>query len=125
MTKPLAPIGAFIGVCPIGVVLYYMYHMLINIPGQSYKLRLFHPVETVDAQYHVIDVGIQQANGGIDSIAVGAATHSFSSWQESCAEAESDRLAKEQAKRDKKAAKKAAARAEAGIPDPEPTANVE
>ncbi len=99
--------------------------MLIRIPGQSAQIRLFEPVATVDDQYHIVDVGLQHAHGGIDSIAAGFAAHTVTSWQESCAQDESDRLAKEQAKRDKKAAKKAAARAEAGIPDPEPTANVE
>ena len=97
--------------------------MLLSLPGSGLKLRLFEPVETVDDQYHIVDIGLQQANGGIDSIAVGAATHSFSSWQQSCEQDESDRLAKEQAKRDRKAAKKAAARAEAGIPDAEPSSN--
>ncbi len=97
--------------------------MLISLPGSGVKLRLFEPVETTDDQYHIVDVGFQYAHGGIDSIAAGAATHTYSSWQDSCDEAETDRLAKKKAKADKKAAKKAAERAAAGIPDPEPESN--
>ena len=50
--------------------------MLFKVPGKNIKLRLFERVETTDSQYHIYDVGIQHACGGIDSIAAGGAFHS-------------------------------------------------
>ena len=44
---------------------------MIRIPGTDLSLRLFDRVETGDSQYDVFDVGVQHADGGIDSIAVG------------------------------------------------------
>jgi len=45
--------------------------MRIKIPGQDYSVRLFHRVETTDDQYDIFDVGLEQADGSIDSIVVG------------------------------------------------------
>ena len=46
-------------------------HMRFRIPGQSLHLRVFHPVETVDPQYNIVDCGVEQEDGSIDSIVVG------------------------------------------------------
>lgn len=45
--------------------------MRFKVPGQSVTVRLFHPVETTDEQYSIVDVGLEQEDGSIDSIAVG------------------------------------------------------
>lgn len=49
---------------------------MIRIPGTDLSLRLFDRVETGDTQYDVFDVGVQHADGGIDSIAVGGSFYS-------------------------------------------------
>lgn len=43
-------------------------------------VRLFERVETVDAQYDIIDVGLEYDSGRIDSIAVGGSFSSLKSW---------------------------------------------
>ncbi len=84
--------------------------MLINIPGQKFSLRFFEPVQTVDTQYKIVDVGIQHDNGGIDSVADGFSAHTATSaWNKAAA-----KDAKKKAKRDKKAASKASVES----PDP-------
>ena len=35
------------------------------------SMRLFERVETVDNQYDIFDVGVEQADGSIDSVVVG------------------------------------------------------
>jgi hypothetical protein len=45
--------------------------MRFKIPGQDLNVRLFERVVCKDRQYDVFDVGIEQADGTIDSIAVG------------------------------------------------------
>ncbi len=45
--------------------------MRIRIPGRQVKVRAFQPVETVDTQYNIVDFGLEQADGSIDSIAIG------------------------------------------------------
>ena len=45
--------------------------MRIKVPGKDISLRLFERVETVDSQYDIFDVGVEQADGSIDSMAVG------------------------------------------------------
>ena len=47
--------------------------MRFKIPGQDIKVRLFHPVETVSDHYKIVDCGIEQADGSIDSLAFGGA----------------------------------------------------
>ena len=45
--------------------------MRFKIPGQDISVRLFHPVDTTDTQYKIVDCGIEQADGSIDSLAFG------------------------------------------------------
>lgn len=45
--------------------------MRFKVPGQSVSVRLFERVETVDSQYDIFDVGIEQEDGSIDSVVVG------------------------------------------------------
>ena len=45
--------------------------MRFKVPGQSVSVRLFERVETVDNQYDIFDVGIEQEDGSIDSMVVG------------------------------------------------------
>ena len=50
---------------------YVDYLMRIKVPGQDVTLRLFERVATVDNQYDVFDVGIEQEDGSVDSMVVG------------------------------------------------------
>ena len=45
--------------------------MQFRIPGRQISVRLFERVGTTDSQYNIYDVGLQQADGSIDSVAVG------------------------------------------------------
>jgi len=45
--------------------------MRFKVPGQDISVRLFQRVETVDNQYDIFDVGIEQKDGSIDSMVVG------------------------------------------------------
>ena len=45
--------------------------MRFKVPGQSVSVRLSERVETVDNQYDIFDVGIEQEDGSIDSVVVG------------------------------------------------------
>ena len=45
--------------------------MLFKVPGQDVSVRLFERVETKDSQYDIFDVGLQQADGSIDSVVMG------------------------------------------------------
>jgi len=45
--------------------------MRFQIPGRDVHVRLFERVGTSDSQYDIFDVGLEQADGSIDSIAVG------------------------------------------------------
>ena len=45
--------------------------MRFQIPGTDIKTRLFERVETVDPQYDVFDIGVEQEDGSIDSLVVG------------------------------------------------------
>ena len=45
--------------------------MRFKVPGQSVSVRLFERVETVDSQYDIFDVGVEQEDGSIDSIVIG------------------------------------------------------
>jgi len=59
--------------------------MLFKIPGKDVSVRLFERVETVDSQYDIFDVGLQQEDGSIDSIVVGG---SFSYAKSLCRKAD-------------------------------------
>lgn len=57
--------------------------MLISLRGGA-SARVFHRVETVDPQYDIVDCGVQYADGGIDSLAIGGSFHTarkaYKSW---------------------------------------------
>jgi hypothetical protein len=59
--------------------------MLFKVPGQDVSVRLFERVETVDSQYDIYDVGLQQADGSIDSVVMGG---SFSYAKSLCRKAD-------------------------------------
>ena len=50
---------------------YVINHMRIKVPGKTVYARLFERVETVDNQYDIFDVGIEQEDGSVDSMVVG------------------------------------------------------
>ena len=50
---------------------------MFHIPGRKTQIRLFEPVETEDPQYDIYDVGLQYADGGIDSVAFGGSFYSL------------------------------------------------
>ena len=45
--------------------------MRFKVPGQDVSVRLFERVETKDDQYDIFDVGLEQADGSIDSMVIG------------------------------------------------------
>ena len=59
--------------------------MRFRIPGREVRVRLFERVETVDNQYDIFDVGLEQADGSIDSVVVGG---SFSYAKSLCKKAD-------------------------------------
>ena len=65
--------------------------MRIKVPGKTVYARLFERVETVDNQYDIFDVGIEQEDGSIDSIVVGG---SFSYAKSLCRKADEQAEAK-------------------------------
>ena len=68
--------------------------MQFRIPGRDVSVRLFERVETVDNQYDIFDVGLQQADGSIDSVVVGG---SFSYAKSLCLKADENADAKKSA----------------------------
>ena len=44
--------------------------MRFKVPGRNTNVRLFERVETTDPQYDIFDVGIEYADGSIDSLVV-------------------------------------------------------
>jgi len=59
--------------------------MQFRVPGREVSVRLFERVETTDDQYDIFDVGLQQADGSIDSLVVGG---SFSYAKSLCRKAD-------------------------------------
>ena len=59
--------------------------MRFRIPGRDIHVRLFERVGTADTQYDIFDCGLEQADGSIDSIAVGG---SFSYAKSLCKKAD-------------------------------------
>ena len=59
--------------------------MRFKIPGRDVSVRLFQRVETKDDQYDIFDVGLEQADGSIDSVVVGG---SFSYAKSLCRKAD-------------------------------------
>ena len=51
--------------------------MLLAIPNTKVTARIFETVKTEDAQYNIVDLGVQYEDGGIDSLAVGGSFHSL------------------------------------------------
>ena len=45
--------------------------MKFKVPNQNIIVRLFERVNTSNTQYDVFDIGIEQPDGSIDSIALG------------------------------------------------------
>ena len=64
--------------------------MRFKIPGRDKHVRLFEPVQT-NTPYRFVDLGIEYADGTIDSLAVGGSLASLERWikedQEANAEA--------------------------------------
>lgn len=64
--------------------------MRFKIPGRDTHVRLFEPVQT-NTNYRFMDLGIEYADGTIDSLAVGGSFASLERWikedQEAKAEA--------------------------------------
>ncbi len=50
--------------------------MRFQFPGSTKHVRIFEDVETVDNQYTIMDVGLEHADGGIDSLAIGGSFYS-------------------------------------------------
>jgi len=69
--------------------------MRCKIPGQDISVRLFERVETTDDQYDIFDVGLEQADGSIDSVVVGG---SFSYAKSLCRKADEAAEARKEAK---------------------------
>jgi hypothetical protein len=65
--------------------------MRFKVPGQSVSVRLFERVATVDNQYDIFDVGIEQEDGSVDSVVVGG---SFSYAKSLCRKADENADAK-------------------------------
>ena len=72
--------------------------MRFQIPGQEVTVRLFERVETKDDQYDIFDLGLEQADGSIDSVVVGG---SFSYAKSLVKQANDKRDAKKAEKADK------------------------
>ena len=51
--------------------------MRIKIGDTGRSFRLFEKVATVDEQYDICDLGIEHADGGIDSLVVGGSFYSL------------------------------------------------
>lgn len=54
--------------------------MPFPLPGTRLNIRLFDRVDTVDSQYDIFDVGVQHANGDIDSLVVGGSFATAKRW---------------------------------------------
>ena len=67
--------------------------MRFKVPGRDISLRVFERVETVDSQYDIFDVGVEQEDGTIDSVVVGG---SFS-YAKSLIKAADDKAAQKKA----------------------------
>lgn len=65
--------------------------MRFRIPGRDIYVRAFERVATTDTQYDIVDFGVEQADGSIDSIVVGG---SFSYVKSLCKKADEKAAAK-------------------------------
>ena len=70
--------------------------MQFRIPGRELSVRLFERVKTEDTQYDIFDIGLQQADGSIDSVVVGGSFSYLKSLakqaDEKAAEAKADNV---------------------------------
>ena len=93
------PHGGKIHYYPIGI------NLMFRLPGTKLQVRVFDRVETKDDQYDVFDIGVQHADGGIDSVVVGGSFYTAKSLMGGL----DKKAAKKAKKAEKKAQKKAAA----------------
>ena len=78
----------------IGLVHLPLISMKLQMPGASMSFRLFERVETVDDQYDIFDVGVEQSDGSIDSVVVGGSFSLAKSLCSSANEAVEEKIAK-------------------------------
>ena len=81
---------------------------MFRLPGTKLQVRVFDRVETKDDQYDVFDIGVQHADGGIDSVVVGGSFYSAKNLMGGI----DKKAAKKAKKAKKKAETKAAAKAQ-------------
>lgn len=67
--------------------------MRFKVPGRDIYVRAFERVATTDTQYDIVDFGVEQADGTIDSIVLGG---SFSYAKSLCRKADEAAAAKKQ-----------------------------
>ena len=63
--------GALLFLALMSIVHLLCICMRFKIPGKSLNVRLLERVETTDSQYDIFDIGVEQADGSIDSLVVG------------------------------------------------------
>jgi membrane glycosyltransferase len=81
---------------------------MFRLPGTKLQVRVFDRVETKNDQYDVFDIGVQHADGGIDSVVVGGSFHTAKTLLGGI----DKKAAKKAKKAEKKAKEKAAAKAQ-------------
>ena len=54
--------------------------MRFRIPGREMHVRIFEPVETKQDGYHLSELGLEYADGGVDSVVVGVSPYTLKSW---------------------------------------------
>ena len=57
-----------------------MVTMRFRIPGRELHIRLFESVETNQGDYHLSEVGLEYADGGVDSVVVGISPYTLKNW---------------------------------------------
>ncbi len=62
---------------PYGALFYEVIIMRFRIPGTNLHARLLADVVTEDSQYDAYDIGVEHADGGIDSLAAGGSAYSL------------------------------------------------
>ena len=77
--------------------------MRFNLPfNDDITVRLFERVETTDAQYDIVDCGLEYDDGSIDSLAVGGSFSSLKKWTSpKSKEAKAERRARREARRNR------------------------
>ena len=54
--------------------------MRFRIPGTEMHMRVFESVETQQGGYHLSELGLEYADGGVDSVVVGVSPHTLKNW---------------------------------------------